>query len=223
MFSSVLKVYFDSSISEVKSVKPLQEVCDYAKKNGLIVMVHTSSSPVSMAEIVETLNEGDVITHAYHGGVNNASFDDFECLKIAKQKGIIVDVGFAGHVHTDFKVFKDAISCKVIADTISTDITKFSAYKRGGRYGMTMCMSIAKTLGMDEESVFSAVTSAPAKVLKKEDEWGYLKEGRRADVAVFDYTSEGFNLTDKAGNHIESESGYRCVLTLVNGEVVYRL
>ena len=111
----------------------------------------------------------------------------------------------------------------MIADTISTDITKFSAYKRGGRYGMTMCMSIAKTLGMDEESVFRAVTSAPAKVLKKEDEWGYLKEGRQADVAVFDYTSEGFNLTDKAGNHIESESGYRCVLTLVNGEVVYRL
>lgn len=42
------------------------------------------------------------------------------------------------------------------------------------------------------------------------------------DIAVIDYMNEGFELTDKAGNHIESEKGYRCVLSVADGEVVYK-
>ena len=49
-----------------------------------------------------------------------------------------------------------------------------------------------------------------------------LKSYDGADISVFDYTKEGFCLTDKAGNHIASESGYRCILTVADGEVVYR-
>ena len=47
--------------------------------------------------------------------------------------------------------------------------------------------------------------------------------GRCADIAVFDYSDEGFDMTDKAKNHIASENGYRCVLTVVDGEIVYRI
>jgi imidazolonepropionase-like amidohydrolase len=83
-------------------------------------------------------------------------------------------------------------------------------------------MSLAKTLGMREEDIFRAVTSAPAKALGKEREWGYLKVGGIADIAVLDYCDEGFALTDKAGNHVESPMGYRCVLTVADGLVVYR-
>ena len=87
---------------------------------------------------------------------------------------------------------------------------------------MTMCMSIAKALGMREEDIFRAVTSAPAKALGKEGEWGYLAVGRTADIVVLDDTDEGFDLTDKAGNHIESKNGYRCVLTVSDGQIVYQ-
>ena len=87
---------------------------------------------------------------------------------------------------------------------------------------MTMCMSIAKHLGMSEEDIFRAVTSSPAKALGKENEWGHLKVGRCADIAVFDYTNEGCDFADKAGNHIVSEKGYRCLLTVADGELVYR-
>ena len=87
---------------------------------------------------------------------------------------------------------------------------------------MTMCMSIAKMLGMSEEQVFRAVTSTPAKVLGKADCWGHLKIGGIADIAVFDYTDEGYDLTDKAGNRVHSDVGYRCVLTVADGQIIYR-
>ena len=217
-----LKVYLDTTVANYPDVAILREICDFAHERGLRVMVHCTNSPDKMAEILRTLGPGDVLTHAFHGGIHNASEDNFESMKQAQKRGVVIDTGFAGNVHVDFNIFGQAIRNGVIPDTISTDITKFSAYTRGGRYGMTMCMNIAKTLGMTDEDIFKAVTSTPAKVLGKADEWGYLEIGRNADIAVFDYTNEGFDITDNAGNRICSTEGYRCVLTVVDSQVVYR-
>ena len=217
-----LKVYFDTKISEVKDIKPLEKVCAYARKKGIKVMVHCSNSPIPMADIVKTLSKGDILTHIYHGGENNCTENDFEAFKAAKERGVIMDAGFAGHVHTDFAVLRRAIAEGFLPDTISTDITKLSAYKRGGRYGMTMCMSMMKALGVSEEEIFKRVTLNPAAALGKEDEWGVLSVGRAADIAVFNYTDEGFDLTDKAGNNFKSELGYRCVMTILNGQIIYK-
>ena len=218
-----IKVYFDTTISDIKDIEPLKEICTYAKSHHLIVMVHCPNSPATMSEIISVLNKGDILTHTYHGGVNTAADDDYKCLKLAKEKGIILDAGFAANFHTDFGIFEEAIQNGCLPETISTDITRFSAYKRGGRYGMTMCMGLAKKLGMTEEDIFRSVTSAPARALGKEEEWGFLKVGRCADIAVFDYGYEPFSLTDCRGNTIESKESYRCVLTVANGEVVYRI
>lgn len=217
-----LKLCYDACFTDVRDLTPLEQTIDFAEKNNLIVMVHCSGSPVKSSEILKILRKGDILTHAYHGGANNAEEDGFESLKDAQMRGVIIDVGMAGHVHTDFKIFKNAIHSGAAPDTISTDITCCSAYKRGGKYGMTMCMSVARTFGMSEDDIFRAVTSSPAKVIGKAEEWGYLQCGRCADIAVLEYSDEGFWLTDKAGNTVSSKEGYRCVLTICNGQVVYR-
>lgn len=217
-----VKVYFDKTNPGVIDITPLKEVCEYAKSKKLKVMVHCSNSPTSMTEIIETLSSGDILTHAFHGGENSCTENDFGAFKLAKQKGVVMDSGFAGYVHTDFCNFKKAIKCGFLPDTISTDITRLSAYTRGGKYGMTMCMSMAKAVDVCEEDIFKSVTSSPAKVLDKENEWGYLKVGKSADIAVFDYIDEAFDLTDKAGNRFKNNMGYRCVLTVSDGQIVYR-
>ncbi|MBO5889322.1 MAG: amidohydrolase family protein [Clostridia bacterium] len=217
-----IKVYFDTTQSEVINVTPLAEICKFAKFKNLRVMVHCANSPTPLSEILEMLNENDILTHSFHGGINNASEDDYKSIVTAQKRGVIIDTGFAGNVHTDFSIFKNAIKKGVLPNTISTDITKYSAFTRGGNYGMTMCMSMAKFMGMTEEAVFKSVTSTPSKILGKSKEWGFLKEGRKADIAILEFTNEGFSLTDKNNNHIESENGYRCILTILNGQVVYK-
>ena len=216
-----VKVYFDTAASQVSDVTPLAEICSYSRARNLPVMVHCTGSPTPMKDILETLDRGDILTHAFHGGVHTAAEDGFESMRRAKARGVIIDAGFAGNVHTDFAVFRKAVELGILPDTISTDITKFSAYTRGGRYGMTMCMSMARHVGMSEEDIFRAVTTSPAKAIGRDD-WGVLRVGGIADLAVFDYTDEGFDLTDKAGNRINSDLGYRCLLTVSDGQVVYR-
>ena len=217
-----IKVYLDTTDENVRSIAPLREVCAYARERGLIVMVHCAHSPVKMSEILDTLGKGDILTHSYHGDENNAQEDGFESIIAAKKRGIIIDAGFAGNVHTNYAIFKRAVERGALPDTISTDITKYSAYIRGGRYGMTMCMSMARHMGMSETDIFRAVTSAPARAVGKDGEWGFLKEGGAADVAVLDYTKEPFSITDGDGNRIESDMGYRCVLTISDGQIVYK-
>ena len=217
-----VKVYFDTTMSDVTDTAPLREVCDFAHERGLIVMVHCANSPTKMVDILQTLGTGDILTHAFHGGAQNAAVDDFESMRKAQARGVIIDVGFAGHVHTDFAILQRALQNGIVPDLISTDITCLSAYKRGGRYGMTMCMSIARALGMREEEIFRAVTVSPAKALGRSAEWGLLQPGRAADVAVFELADEPFDLTDKAGNRVCGREGYRCVLTLCDGQVAYK-
>lgn len=217
-----IKIYFDTDDSSMWDITPVKEICRYAQEKGLQVMVHCANSPTTMWELVSTLNPGDILTHAYHGGKHSAAEDHYACHRLAKERGIIIDAGFAGHIHTDFEVFRGAVQQGLLPDTISTDITKRSAYKRGGKYGMTLCMSLARYMGMEESDIFRAVTSSAAKALGKEQEWGALKVGRTADIAVLQYADEGFDLTDKAGNHIFSTEGYRCNLTVVDGEILYR-
>lgn len=43
-----------------------------------------------------------------------------------------------------------------------------------------------------------------------------------AGIDMQGYTDEGYCLTDKAGNTLEDQQGYRCKLTVADGIVVYR-
>lgn len=215
-----IKLFYDETGGKLHSIKPLREVCAYARSKGLKVMVHCNHSPTSMLSIVEELRAGDVLSHIYHGGKNDCTEDDFAALKLARKKGIVLDAAFAGYVHTDFAVLRSAFAAGQYPDTISTDITKNSAYKRGGRYGQTMCMSMARTAGMSEEAIFRAVTVTPAAAAGLPV--GMLCEGGCADLCVLDYTTEPFCLTDNAGNILENENGYRCRLTISDGVVVHK-
>ncbi len=218
-----IKVYFDTTMSDIRNAAPLREACDFAHARGLRVMVHCAHAPTPMTEILDALGKGDILTHSFHGGENNAAEDGFASMRAAQARGVVIDVGFAGHVHTDFAVLGDALRSGITPDVISTDITRLSAFTRGGRYGMTMCMSMARALGMRQEDIFRAVTAAPAAALGKGNAWGRLSVGGSADLAVFDPdANEPFDLLDKAGNRLSGARGYRCLLTVADGEVVYR-
>lgn len=218
-----LKIFFDTGAMEVHSIEPLCQICEFARSRNLIVMVHCTNSPTPMAEIVDVLGKGDILTHIFHGGIHNAAEEDYSGLREAKAKGVVLDLGFEGFVHTDFRLFEEAVKSGILPDVIGTDLTRVSLNTRGGRYGLTLCMSAARKMGMGEEEIFRAVTSSPAKTLGWDTECGYLREGGRADIAVLEDTEEGsIELTDLLGNIMKSKTGYRCILTIADGEVVYR-
>ena len=216
-----LKVYFDTTMTDLSDIRPLRECCAYAREKGLKMCVHSSHSPTPMSAIAEALSSGDILTHCYHGGVHSAAEEDFRALRLAREKGIVIDSGHAGHVHTDFALLRQALAQGFGPDTISTDLTRLSAYRRGGRYGMTLCMSYFRTLGWPEEEIFRSVTGRAARALNR-PEWGNLTVGGPADVVIFDTQGGSYCATDAAGNVLRDDSSYRCRLTIMNGQILYR-
>ncbi len=215
-----VKLYFDESDAQLKSAQPLKDTVAFARRHGLIVMVHSTGSPIPMYALTEHLRAGDILTHAYHGGKHNAAEDDYACLRLAKARGVIVDAGLAGHIHTNFEILRKGIEAGCPPDVLSSDVTKLSAYVRGGRYGLTSCMSVARRLGMAESDVFRAVTSTPAKALSAP--WGRLQVGGKADFAILEYADEEFAFLQDPNNSLCGQKSYRTLLTVLDGEVKYR-
>lgn len=216
-----LKVYLDTTFTEVTDARPLAEICEYARKRNLFVMVHTTNSPISMLEVADTLNKGDVISHVFHGGKNNACENDFAALKRAKEKGIILDTAFSVGYHIDYSIFKEAVSRGFLPDIISTDITTEQEYIGKEKYGLTTCMSIAEKLGMTLQEVLIAVTRNPTRLIKNPNNQGYLKIGKKADIAVIKREAKNLEISDTQNNIISINNAFNCVLTVNGNKVRY--
>lgn len=216
-----VKVFFDKEQFDYITKTHLRLACEFAQEKGLKVMVHSTGSETPMIEIVELLNEGDILTHAYHGGNNSIVKDDYSAYKLAKEKRVIIDVGMAGGVHTDFKILRSGIENGYVPDTISSDITKFSAYIRGGVYGLTSCMSILKVLGLKEEEIFKAVTINPAKLVLNSDS-AKIRVGANATLSVLSWEENKIDLTDRWGNNLKTDKSYVNKMTIKNGQIIYR-
>lgn len=216
-----LKVYLDTTFTEVTDARPLAEICKYARKRNLFVTVHTTNSPISMLEVVNTLSKGDIISHAFHGGKNNAAENDFIALNTAKAKGVLLDGAFSVGYHIDYSVFKAAVSKGFLPDIISTDITKEQEYIGKEKYGLTICMSIAEKLGMTLQEVLTAVTCNPARLIKNPNNQGYLKIGEKADIAVMKRETKNLEISYTQNNIISINNAFNCVLSVDGNKVRY--
>ncbi len=206
---------------EAPDIDDLRKVCAYARSRGLRVMVHTTGTPVPMKELLEALAPGDICTHTFHHGKHTV-LADMQALQQAQMRGVIIDDGQAAGGHMSFAVAKACYAAGIYPDTVSSDITPFSGFKRGGNYGLTTCMTVNRALGMTEEQVLACVTGNAARVIGKEAEFGFLAQGRPADICVLGYGRLHTDLRSAGGLQLTLEEGYYNLLTLVGGVFVYR-
>ncbi len=217
-----IKVYLDTGFVDIKDATPLANICEYGKTNGLFVMAHTTNSPVPMREIVSAMNPGDVISHAFHGGEYSAAEDGFECLKTAKDKGVLLDAAFAAYYHVDYSLLSNAAKLGILPDVLSTDLTKGLEFFENEKYGVTTVMDIAEKCGISEDDVFKAVAEIPRKHLRTSgDNCGYIAEGQTADIAVFEKVASNSKATDRFGNTVVFDSRRKCVLTVFGKQVYF--
>lgn len=215
-----IKVCYDSKFDPaLTDEKKLVAICEFAHSRGLPLTVHTARSPISMEKLLDILSPGDIATHVFHPQPSSAEEDGFASLKKAQARGIFLDSCICANEHVDFEIYRKAVEKGIYPDLIGTDLADEIAFTHGGRYGLTMCMTVARVLGMPEEHIFRAVTTNAAKAMRRD--WGRLQEGKPADIAVLNWEKEPMDLCDHQGHWISSEYGYRCHMTMKNGHIVY--
>jgi dihydroorotase len=184
------------------------------------VMVHVGDTALSMEEIVDTLREGDVVTHCYTPqppSIIDNSGRLLPAVRKARERGVIFDVGHANG-HFDFHLVRRAMGDGLEPDIISSDLH--------GRLGpsnpvvdMPTTMTKFLSLGLSLEQVIAACSINPARAIGWEDRLGSLELGREADIAVLELVKGPAKLRDCTGGEMIADERIAARWTIRAGEV----
>jgi dihydroorotase len=222
-----VKVRMSENVIAKHGLEPLKRAiaaCEGAGTGGKI-MCHIGGVETRelMAQILDTLRPGDILTHAYSGAPNlGGAFTNIvqegrllPAALAAKQRGVIFDVGHGGGSF-DFTVAEPAIAQGCLPDTISSDIHVFSGNTPGMPY-LTWVMSKFMALGFTLEQVVAMATINPAKVINRAPKLGTLQIGAPADVAIMELVEGDVSFVDTRNNARTGRAYLKPVQTVTAG------
>lgn len=223
-----LKLRTSAPIVKELGYAPLRAAVELAEKLGVSVMVHCTNPPGEMAELLDILRPGDVMTHMYMNQgsaiVEGGAVKD--CALRARARGVVFEAADA-RAHFGLDVAQTAIGAGFWPDILASDLTALSMHLRPTAFNMAMQLSKYKALGIPFPTLIQLCTQAPAAHMGMLDTIGSLTEGHSADVAVFRPLHRENIFGDRPyGNEDQKrmigETVYEPVLTLKDGDMVYR-
>lgn len=217
-----LKARMSGSVVKDSGIKPLEHARELADVLDKPIMVHIGNPPPNLQEIFPLLQEGDIVTHAFHGkkhGILNEAGEMIPEALSAIERGVQFDVGHgtSSFSYQTMRKFKDKYN---IAFTISTDIYKKNYSNPVGSLMITMTKLLA--LGYSLTDVVAAVTKRAADTLHLIEQ-GTFRLGTIADVTIFGITEESESkLIDSEGEVLGSSQELTPYITLKAGKVAYK-
>jgi dihydroorotase len=193
-----------------------------ADRSSSRLMVHVSGTPIPLPEILEVLGPGDIATHILNGNpehILDAQGKVRPEVWAARDRGVILDVAHAG-VHCDLRIARAAIEQGLIPTTISTDVHVPPPERTV--YQMPDLISTFVALGMTLEDAIAASTARAARAIGREQEFGSLRTGMAADIAVFSREEGHFTYVDSAQNRIEARMRLVPECTIKGGAMVWK-
>jgi dihydroorotase len=215
-----VKVRITDNLVGANGVEPLRRARQAAELAGkdFRVMCHIGAAPGNLADVLDLLRPGDILTHSYSGAGNNIVQNGqlIPAARAAKQRGVLFDVGHGGGSF-DFTVCEPAMMQGAHVDTISSDVHAISI-NTPGYPTLPWVMSKFMALGLSLEEVVRRATVEPAKVIGRVPGLGTLTVGAPADVAVFDYTDgPAVEFVDTRNNRKSGTKKLVPVLTVKGG------
>jgi len=218
-----VKVRIDRNTLGGSGIEPLRRARVAADRSELPLMVHIGIGPPAVAEVLELMRPGDILTHCFTGQSMRVVDERGRLLDDAKRAwdaGIIMDIGH-GAGSFSFETAEALVGAGYRPDVISSDIHQLSI--QGPLFDLPTCLSKFLALGMSFTEVIRAATIRPAEVLGLQHELGTLRPGALADVALFTIQQGRFPLYDIHMNMREGTQLIRNTLTIANGRPLPRL
>jgi len=203
----------------LKSLTALARARQAADTAHVPMMVHIASGPPHFADVLPFLRAGDIVTHLYHGG-GDALVDQHgrvrEVFREARARGIEFDLGL-DRIHTDFTVARAGLGQGFAPDYLSTDLT---ISNRHVTVDMPTTLSKLVALGLPLEAALVGATSAPARKLGRDQEFGTLSIGSEADLGILKRQEGPCAFHDTYGNTIHAEERLVPIATIRHGSVL---
>ncbi|MFS0837711.1 amidohydrolase/deacetylase family metallohydrolase [Paenibacillus sp. 1P03SA] len=199
-----IKARMSGSVVKTSGIRPLEIAKNTAREAGLPVMVHIGNAPPQLGDVLDLLEAGDVVTHAFHGKAGGILSPDGSLIPQAVralERGVLFDVGH-GSSSFSFDTMIKAKELGIDPYSISTDLY-LENLERGPVYSLALTMTKLLAMGYSLEQVVAWSTVAPAKAMQRENEIGTLREGAEADITVFKLVQEPVSLTDSESKTVQ--------------------
>ena len=222
-----VKVRMSENVINQAGIEPLKRAvraCEIAG-GGARVMCHIGgvATPQLMGEILDTLRQGDILTHCYSGFPNNAGkftniVQEGKLLPqaaAAKKRGVIFDIGHGGGSF-DFTVAEAAMQQGCMPDTISSDIHVFSGNSPGMPY-LTWVMSKFMALGFTLEQVVQMASALPGTIINRMPKLGTLSVGGPGDATLVEIVNGPVEFVDTRNNKRSGKAYIKPVQAVLAG------
>jgi dihydroorotase len=169
-------------------------------------------------EAFRIAEEGDMITHLYHGNLGQVIDDKGKVLPVvreAERRGVIFDLGFGGY-NFSWDVAEKSFAQDLIPHTISSDLQQFNVVRPVK--SLANVMSAMIRLGLTLPQVIERVTRNAAKAIRLTDRAGSLKPGMPADITVFRINTGDFEISDCYTRTRKAEQVIEPLITFKNGK-----
>ena len=207
--------------SQTTSFDALQRGIEIAQRCGLPLSVHMPNFQGELSGLIDILRPGDIFCHVYtpqKGILEDGSVS--EEMKRAVQKGIILESA-CGKGHFGHECAGKAIQAGIEPNIISGDFTK-NTHHFEPAVSLPYLMSRFLGLGLSFEKVLSCCTTEPAKQMGMEGKIGCLKTGAFANIAVLERRQKDIVFVDVKGKEVRGNELIIPVMTILEGEPVYR-
>ena len=179
-------------------------------------MAHIDHPPPSRREVLERLRPGDILTHCYRNFPNSLLRGDGgvreEALR-ARERGVFFDIGH-GAGSFGFHACRGLLAAGFEPDAISSDVHVLNI--DGPAYDLLETMSKFLVLGMDLNVLVAAVTSGPARTIRRPS-LGTLAVGTEGDATILDIEEGKFELHDTQGERLDADRRFRLRGMVVGG------
>ena len=198
----------------------LKRAVDAAEGMDGIFMLHLGGTSIPVAERLNALRCGDVLTHSFRyspggNGILDSEGKVLEEAWAAKERGVVFDVGHGGGSFS-FETMERAMEQGFFPDTISSDLHVGNV--NGPVYDLHTTLSKFLHLGMTLDEVIRLGSTAPARVIGKSGELGTLKAGAVGDVTISKMEEGRFELSDSGRRRVvEATRRISHVKTITSG------
>ncbi len=180
---------------------------------GLQLMVHFTDTFLPLAAIVAALRPRDVLTHVFHGRRGSILVNDRldPAIANAVHRGIVLDVGH-GSNHFSWPVFQKAQAQGLLADMISTDVTR-RTLNRAPLFHLPFVCSKLVNANLDWDQIYRSTVANPLAYL------GFTIPRNSAVVLQPRYASVAFG--DSHGNVVKGSRWWDPVLVIYGGRLIW--
>lgn len=215
-----IKVLASQSHCGPLGIAPVQLARQAARLAGTRLMVHIGNAPPVIEDVLALLDDGDIVTHCWHGKYGGILGRDKKPLAEtmdAVERGVKFDIGH-GSSSFSFETARHALEAGLPLHAISTDLHRGNL--SGPVFDLATTMTKLLHLGLALPEVVRLVTASPAQLIGHHDRLGTLRPGVVADMTIFRLVDGSFPITDSQGRVEVAQQRLQVVYTIRAGEVI---